>query len=377
MFRSRCMRFLLPPTLLAVSVIPNLCRAQSPSNMTVLVSGLEGPRGLAFGPDGDLYVAEAGTGGTTSISNSVCTQVIPPVGPYTNGKTARISRIDMSGNRTTVASGFPSAYSAAGSEGVSDVAFIDGTLYALIAGGGCSHGSVDIPNGIARVNLKSGKWTILSDLSLFYAEHPVKNPSDNDFEPDGVPYNLLVHRDRLIVVEPNHGDIEEVARDGATRRLIDVSASQGHIVPTSIAERDGIFYLGTLNLFPILPLTSQVLLLGHQQDCDYPAAPGFDCRHNWRRLNVLSSKAGFTTVVSTKFGPDGLLYVLELSAADGYPAPGAGKVVRVTAEGEIEDVVTGLAVPTAMTFGPDGKLYISNLGAAPPGAGQIVRVDLP
>ncbi len=41
------------------------------------------------------------------------------------------------------------------------------------------------------------------------------------------------------------------------------------------------------------------------------------------------------------------------SDAPGYPTPGAGKVVRVTRSGAIQDVVTGLAVPTGMTFGPD------------------------
>jgi hypothetical protein len=33
--------------------------------------------------------------------------------------------------------------------------------------------------------------------------------------------------------------------------------------------------------------------------------------------------------------------------------------------------------PTAMTVGPDGNLYISNFGfGGPPGAGQVVKVDL-
>jgi sugar lactone lactonase YvrE len=61
----------------------------------------------------------------------------------------------------------------------------------------------------------------------------------------------------------------------------------------------------------------------------------------------------------------------------GNPAPGNGKVVRVKRDGDIEEVVTGLVVPTGMTFGPDGALYVSNFGAAPGGVGQILRIDVP
>ena len=59
------------------------------------------------------------------------------------------------------------------------------------------------------------------------------------------------------------------------------------------------------------------------------------------------------------------------------PTPGKSKVVRVGADGSIQNVATGLSVPTAMTFGPNGDLYVSNFGAAPAGLGQIVRIDLP
>ena len=46
---------------------------------TVITTGLNDPRGLKFGPDNLLYVAEAGIGGTNAVTS--CTQVIPPVGP--------------------------------------------------------------------------------------------------------------------------------------------------------------------------------------------------------------------------------------------------------------------------------------------------------
>jgi hypothetical protein len=96
------------------------------------VTGFNNPRGLKFGPDGFLYVAEAGLGGSTA---AISDQVPPPVGPYSEGKTARISRIDVSGERTTVVEGLPSDQTspALGGlvSGVADVDFIGNTLYAL------------------------------------------------------------------------------------------------------------------------------------------------------------------------------------------------------------------------------------------------------
>ena len=54
--------------------------AQLPANATVYASGLEGPRGLAFGPDGTLYVAEAGLGGTNVGNCRLEHQVVAIIG---------------------------------------------------------------------------------------------------------------------------------------------------------------------------------------------------------------------------------------------------------------------------------------------------------
>src|SRR5215831_2589709 len=72
--------------------------------VSVHATGLDGPRGMTFGPDGNLYVAEAGRGG----ANTPCL-VVPVVGPYHGGPTARVSRITGSGERVTVVNGLPSA----------------------------------------------------------------------------------------------------------------------------------------------------------------------------------------------------------------------------------------------------------------------------
>ena len=361
--------------LTAAALAACLILPQPSSNVHVWVTGLNSPRGLRFGPDGKLYVAQGGTGGTTSTAGE-CTQVIGPVGPYTGGNTSRISSIDSAGTRTTVASGFPSTADAMGDlSGVADLAFVDGTLYALEGGAGCSHGD-SLPNGLYSVNIKTGSWKLVANLSQFIQTHMVKYPNPPDFEPDGTFYSMVEFRGRLYAVEPNHGQIVSIGTDGSMASALDVSASEGHIVPTAITARDGQLYLGNLNLFPIFPNFARILTLGHEE-CSHDSVPGLGDTCPLHSLHILSSKAGFTTVVGTAFGPDGLLYVLELSDAAGYPTPGDGKVVRVKADGDIEDVATGLVVPTAMTFGPDGKLYVSNFGAAPPGTGQIVRIDIP
>jgi hypothetical protein len=346
---------------------------QLPANATIYAAGLEGPRGLRFGPDGDLYVAEAGTGGLNSTAG-ICTQVPTPPGPYTGGPNARISKINSNRTRTTVASGFPSTQSAGGVIGVADVVFLDNALYALLAGGGCSHGNPNSPSGIAKVDLNNGHWHLIADIGAFLKTHAAKYESADDFEPDGTLYSVIAHDGKLITVEPNHGQVLSVTKSGEINQVIDISASEGHIVPTSIAARHGSFFVGNLNLFPIDPQWARILTISKaDRDDEYGSAPGLQPEKGY---HIVNSKAGFTTVVAVDFGPDGLLCALELSDGAGNPAPGLGKVVRVTRSGEIEDVVTGLVVPTGMTFGPDGALYVSNFGAAPAGAGQILRIAI-
>lgn len=348
------------------------------SSGTVLATGLNDPRGLAFGPDGALYIAEAGTGGTTSTVGT-CTQGLPPLGPYKGGPSASISKLDSSGSVTTLASGLPSFVALQGDIiGVADVAFLNGKLYALLAGGGCSHGNPDLPNGIVKVDLHSGKWSYITDLSLFYMEHPAAYPDAGDFEPDGVPYSMIAHDGKLFAVEPNHGVITATTSDGATSEIIDLSLSEGHLVPTSIAVNNDNLYIGNLGQFPIASQWERITTLS--QDLGFrDTTPGFVTKPaDAKDFRIAGSRAGFTTVVSVKFGPDGLLYALELSdTPGGFPNPGDGKVVRLNADGSIQAVVTGLSLAGGMAFGPDNGLYVSNAGDLGPKMGEILRFALP
>ncbi len=90
---------------------------------------------------------------------------------------------------------------------------------------------------------------------------------------------------------------------------------------------------------------------------------------------------GLTLVTALAVGPDGALYALEMATGHGDDpgaiAPGTGRVVRMIGPDEGEPVVTGLPLPAAMAFGPDGTLYISSpVYGADDGQGTILRIDI-
>jgi len=234
---------------------PPLCDNNSATVTTskVVATGLNNPRGLKFGPDGNLYVAEGGLGGT-NISTT-CTQAPPPVGPYMGSDTgSRISRIDWQGNRTSFVGHLPSTTAGvetgSGVTGMADVAFIGKTLYGLIAGAGCSHGVPGIPNGIIKAN-HDGTWSLIANYSDYIIAHPGVNYSPADYTPDGNPFSMVAVKNNLYVIESNTGVLDRISLDGSVARVADLSASLGHIVPTAVTFHDGYFYVGNLSTFPI------------------------------------------------------------------------------------------------------------------------------
>src|SRR6516225_4790282 len=340
---------------------------------TVFATGLVNPRGLKFGPDGKLYVAEGGfpvppTIGAPPGLGGLCSAGADGPGEYFGSATgSRISRIDAHGHVETFVDGLPSSQAEGLASGVADVAFIGNTLYAIFAGAGCSHGVPSIPNGVIRVN-PDRSWTMIANLSAFQQANPVANPTDpitGDFEPDGTWYSMIAVRGDLYAIEPNHGELDKITTSGQISRVVDISASQGHVVPTVVTQH-GVFYVSNLGRFDPDTINTQSVF------------------HITPSGNIKVVATGLSKVLGIAFDRRARMYVLEtsFSTSDPFPEPATARLIRILPNVTQEVLIDGssgiLSLATGMTFGPDGALYISNIGfGAPPiGLGQVVRVEL-
>lgn len=360
-FRIWCLLFLtslltVPGAALAQQATP----VASPvaGNVQTVAAGLTNPRGFIWGPDGTLYVAMAGSGGSSPATETAPATEFP--GPFHGGPTGAIVQIDQTGCPTVVVDGLPSTITVTGEVlGAEDVAFLGGQLYAGVDGGGPVHGN-QLPAGIYRIN-DDQTFDVIADLSAWLRDNPTaKLPPDYDPDADG--YRMVADEASgvLWVLEPNAGGVLTVTADGTVTRVADLSAD--HPVPASIAlAPGGGVYIGMLTQAPFTDGSAKVIKV---------AADG----------TVTDVWTGLTTVTGLAVGPDGTLYAAELSTGNlsepPFLVPGSGKVVHQTGPDSSEEVATGLTLPIALGFGPDGGMYVSvpAIGANQ-GDGVIVRVS--
>ena len=187
----------------------------------------------------------------------------------------------------------------------------------------------------------------------------MQNPSTTDFEPDGVPYSMIVYNGDFYALEPNRGSLDRVTVGGQITRLLDTSAIFGTVyVPTVMVERGGTFFVGNLESF-----------MGGGANVLQVDAQG----------NTQVLYGGFTDVLGIEMDKKGRIYVLEASTGNMGPAPLTGDIVRIGTDGHRKVIASKLFFPTGITLGPDGALYVSNFGFGPTpnGVGQILKITNP
>jgi len=352
----RTVLLIVAAALCALATAAGAGAAAMPPFPTVM-TGLDNPRGLAWGPEGALYVAEAGQGGTQPCFATARR-------PAFAGPTGAVSRW-WHGMQERVATGLPS-YTENGPTGVAAT----GPHDIVLLGRGNARVSIGLGNNpsarsacgvlgpmfgwVAQVPT-SGNWRLDVDVSAYEA---AANP-DGSIPPDSNPYGLLAEPGATVATDAGGNDLLRVAANGSISTLAvfpsrSNSTRGADSVPTSVAAGpDGAYYVGELGSF--VPGGANV----------WRVVPG---------QSPTVFKSGFTTIIDITFGPDGSLYVLEF---------GPGDLWRVPQVGPPSLVATGLVTPGSVTVGADGAIYISNCsifsrtGTGPPPCttgGQVVRI---
>jgi sugar lactone lactonase YvrE len=339
--------------------------------VTVVAEGLQNPRGIAFGPDGSLYVVEAGTAGDE------CVEVPEPpaFGDPTLcfGATGAITRV-AEGVQEPIVTGLPSHETGGQITGAQDIAvgedgqIVFTTGYAQDPAYRDELSTIAVMMGRLYAALPSGTLEPLADL----AAHELATNPETAGGDHSNPFGVVIAADGYVVVDSAGNDLLHVASDGAISTLAvfppqEVEGPDGAMVemasvPTSVAiGPDGAYYVGEFTGFPFTPGAARI----------WRVVPG-------EEPEVYAT--GFTAVIDLAFDADGRLYVLEavqngLGAIDpSDPASLAGALIRVDPDGSrtVLDATT-LIFPTSVAIAPDGAIYVTNNGIVP-GQGQVLRI---
>ncbi len=285
--------------------------------LSTVATGLDNPRALAFGPDGGLYVAEAGHGGKECVKS--------PFGEECVGFTSGIGRVNpwTGSHRRVVGDLFsmaePTGFGATGVDGISisgGHAFAVETLSKPQVPAGLSPGaSFKASWQVGRLGEfdSSGHGREVADVGSFdyrwSKEHKELVPEQF---PDSNPYAVLAIPGGELVVDAASNVLDFVDGEGHIRVLAFIpNPPVSDAVPTCLAKGpDGAIYL------------SQLAGAGN--------AAGASKVWRWTPSGLTEWASGLTSVTGCGFAADGQFYAVEFSNKPLIEAaPGTGELVRV------------------------------------------------
>ena len=339
----------------------------------VIAQGLDNPRGLALAENGDLYVAESGSGGSGTCRPSPDGQPVD----VCYGETGALTRIDLDGKRQPrrVVTGLPSMAAAGGfaaASGPVDIQFRGSTAFVVMGWGGdpalrAGIGPKARLFGTLLLVTPEGQYFPVSDIASNEQRHnPAGGPVDSN------PYGVLSLANRRIVadaganalIESGSMDMLHTQRE-RTFAVLPPTGFGTEAVPTTVTKGpDGNIYVGQLTGAPFFQGASTIYQVPAQGGTPTPYV------------------TGLTAVVDMAFDRDGTLYIVEIASGfvpppggSGDPGVGNGRLLRKPKNGNAEVVLDGLVFPAGVAVGRDGAIYLSNFGIFP-GGGEVLRVTL-
>jgi hypothetical protein len=333
---------------LTVTAVAAAAPVSRRATVAVVMTGLDNPRGLAIGPKGALYVAEAGRGGSAP-----CVTVRGMPACY--GATGAISRL-WKGKQERVVTGLPSNIFPTGDAGgPHDLVVSKGGGLDLIIGLGMgpalrgAFGSGGSTFG-TLVHVRYGRWAVLADVAGY---EQAKNPGGGP--PDANPFGLLALADGgWLVADAGGNDLLRVGSDYAISTVATFPSRPARptdSVPTAVAPAaGGAFYVAELTGVPFAANAAQI----------YRVSPG-------AAPQVVQT--GFTAIIDLAADASGNLWVLEHASATGLNGPGV--LLKLAPDGTktpLADVQ--LDHPTGLALGPDGSIYVSNKGT------EVLKITL-
>lgn len=316
--------------------------------------GLQHPRGLAFGPGGMLYVAQAGEGGATFTGK--VTAIRYPWLPNPAVEDLITGLISVGDEKTSV--------SVAGLSTIGD-----GTLYAAMEVSNAATGFTSQLGHILKFSQGGQTRDLLNlgDPDYFWSLDHV-NLAPRDF-PDSNPYGILALSDRIYVTNAASNTLDLVKPDGSHEIL---AYFPNNIIadatPTCVDKGpDGALYIGTLALVDSIVFGPSAKV--------YRVDPSQTDPNDFNKVLHVATlwTSGLWPINGCAFGPDGSFYVSQLITSSAFHGGDVIKIPFATPGVHTSLTNNSLAFPAGVAVGPDAHVYVSNGTAFVP-FGQVLRL---